>query len=530
MLQKYLRKRKSARYDAHAQGLHTSTATPPHNNREMEDLEFYSPEKEGQNEITSFSEITSKPKDSLSPSSTEQIETTNSETDVPGESRLTNSCSLQVITKLSASTALESPVDPTISNGDASKNLNHSPVENLMEGNGQPTNTTGAAEQSDERERGYDYELVNKERESEEMCPICCLIPRKPQKVECCGYVFCHNCINAEKSCPLCRTDNFRSMRDRKCERKIVSLKVHCPNHNKGCKWTGKLRNVEEHLKKDPTTSGEDRVRGCGYQLSFCDKCEETVMYVRMKTHLEEDCNHRIIACELESIGCDFSGPKYQMANHIQDDMLQHLSLVTRFVKRNEDHIEKLERNNLSQRHSPEMKSNVYLAISVGIVLVCILAAILMHQQQKQNQINEHHHHLSLLQDDWAALEKIQRIKEADLDMKLTDYGLQLNDLNIKLDLLKHDIGDYLHKEMKKMKRELSKELKKIQSMKEAALDMRLTDYAIQLKDLKMKLDLLSKGLHKVSERSNTNYIYDIIKQILRTLLPKFMSDFVPRN
>ena len=30
-------------------------------------------------------------------------------------------------------------MDPTISNGDASKNLNHSPVENLMEGNGQPT-------------------------------------------------------------------------------------------------------------------------------------------------------------------------------------------------------------------------------------------------------------------------------------------------------------------------------------------------------------------------------------------------------
>ena len=218
---------------------------------------------------------------------------------------------------------------------------------------------------------------MNKERESEEMCPICCLIPRKPQKVECCGYVFCHNCINAEKSCPLCRTDNFRSMRDRKCERKIVSLKVHCPNHNKGCKWTGELKNVEEHLKKDPTTSGEDRVRGCGYQLSFCDKCEETVMYVRMKTHLEEDCNHRIIACELESVGCDFSGSKYQMANHIQDDMLQYLSLVTRFVKRNEDHIEKLERNNLSPRHSPEMKSNVYLAISVGIVLVGILAAII---------------------------------------------------------------------------------------------------------------------------------------------------------
>ena len=486
----------------------------------MEDLEFHSPEKEGQKEITSFSEITPKPKDSLTPSSTEQTETINSETGVPGESRLkNNSCSLQVITKLSASSALDSPVDPTITNGDASKDLNNSSVENPhrhMEGNGQPTNTTGAAEQSHEGKRGYDYELVNTENESEEMCPICCLIPRKPQKVECCGYVFCHNCINAEKCCPLCRTDNFRSIWDRKCERKIKSLKVHCPNHNKGCKWTGELRNVEEHLKKDPTTSGEDRVRGCGYQLSFCDKCEETVMYVRMKAHVEEDCNHRIIACEFESVGCDFSGPKYQMPNHIQDDMLQHLSLATRFVKR----------NNSSLRHSPEVKSNVYLVISVGIVLVGILAAILMHQQQ--NQINEH---LSLLQDDWAALEKIQRIKEADLDMKLTDYGLQLNNL--------HDINNDLPKEIEEQKKELSKlsdevhqkvsseiveqqgeishlksnfeelvfdakEFKKTQRIKEADLDMKLTDYGVQLNELNIKLALLKHDidddLHKKME------------------------------
>ena len=563
------------------------TATPPHHNREMEDLEFHSPEKEGQKEITSFSEIIPKPKDSLTPSSTEQTETINSETGVPGESRLkNNSCSLQVITKLSASSALDSPVYPTITNEDASKDLNNSPVENPhrhMEGNGQPTNTTGAAEQSDEGKRGYDYELeqsheggrgydyelVNTENESEEMCLICCLIPRKPQKVECCGYVFCHNCINAEKCCPLCRTDNFRSIWDRKCERKIESLKVHCPNHNKGCKWTGELRNVEEHLKKDPTTSGEDRVRGCGYQLSFCDKCEETVMYVRMKAHLEEDCNHRIIVCEFESVGCDFSGPKYQMPNHIQDDMLQHLSLATRFVKR----------NNSSLRHSPEVKSNVYLAISVGIVLVCILAAILIHQQQKQNQINEHHHHLPLLLDDWAALEKIQRIKEADLDMKLTDcglqlnnlhdidndlskeieeqkkelsklsdevhqevnseiveqqgeishlksnfeelvfdakelkktqrikladldmkltyYGLQLNELNIKLALLEHHIDDDLHKKMEEQKKELSKELMMIQIIKEADLDMKLTNYGLQLKKQKEEMSKLRDEVYR---------------------------------
>ena len=69
---------------------------------------------------------------------------------------------------------MESPIP----NGNANMNLNHSPVENLMEGNGQPTNTTGAAEQSHEGERDYDYELVNTGRESEKMCPICCLIPR----------------------------------------------------------------------------------------------------------------------------------------------------------------------------------------------------------------------------------------------------------------------------------------------------------------------------------------------------------------
>ena len=48
-------------------------------------------------------------------------------------------------------------------------------------------------------------------------------------------------------------------------------------------------------------------------------------------------------------------------------------------------------------------------------------------------------------------------MREADLDMKLTDYGLQLNNLTIRLDLLKHDINDDLQKEMKELKKELSK-------------------------------------------------------------------------
>ena len=157
--------------------------------------------------------------------------------------------------------------------------------------------------------------------------------------------------------------------------------------------------------------------------------------------------------------------------------------------------------------------------------------------QEVSSEILEQWGEISHLKSDFDELvfdakkfKKTQRMKEADLDMKLTDCGLQLNDLTIRLDLLKHHIDDDLHKEMEEQKKELFKKLKKIQSMKEAALDIRLTDYAFQLKDLKMKLDFLIKDLHKVSERSNTKYIYDIIKQILRTLLPKFMSDFVPRN
>ena len=64
--------------------------------------------------------------------------------------------------------------------------------------------------------------------------------------------------------------------------------------------------------------------------------------------------------------------------------------------------------------------------------------------------------------------------------MKLTDYGLQLNNLKIGLDLLKHDIDDDLNKEMEEQK-ELSKKLMKIQRIKEADLDMKLTNYGLQL-------------------------------------------------
>lgn len=70
---------------------------------------------------------------------------------------------------------------------------------------------------------------------SECQCSICHSIPQKPS---CCGHAFCYSCVGAQTVCPLCR-DNLN---------KLLESKTCCPNLDKGCEWTGKLRAVDQHL------------------------------------------------------------------------------------------------------------------------------------------------------------------------------------------------------------------------------------------------------------------------------------------
>ena len=94
-------------------------------------------------------------------------------------------------------------------------------------------------------------------------CPVCLTSFKEINEVcqaTCCGNHFCHQCTdrlkNSMAKCPNCRSDNFDATLDRFFLRLYLSLEVRCYYSNTGCKWTGELRQLDEHVKKNCTSGG----------------------------------------------------------------------------------------------------------------------------------------------------------------------------------------------------------------------------------------------------------------------------------
>ena len=62
------------------------------------------------------------------------------------------------------------------------------------------------------------------------LCLICSRVLREPELTDCCGNHYCASCLkrwlNSSRSCPLCRENDFSTLRDKKTERVVQSLQV----------------------------------------------------------------------------------------------------------------------------------------------------------------------------------------------------------------------------------------------------------------------------------------------------------------
>ena len=143
---------------------------------------------------------------------------------------------------------------------------------------------------------GYSYQFV--EEPSEDVkCPICLLVLRDPHLTECCGHNFCEYCITEAKkrnsSCPQCRDKDFKSIRDRKEERKILSLLVYCDYRRDGCTWKGAVKTINDHISHG-RLAGE-----CNHVLLSCpNSCGVKLKRSRMRNHIKEKCNLRSYTCK----------------------------------------------------------------------------------------------------------------------------------------------------------------------------------------------------------------------------------------
>ena len=151
-----------------------------------------------------------------------------------------------------------------------------------------------------------------------------------------------------------------------------------CPNHERGCKWTGKKNDLDQHVNKLPRNAQSEadsveEVEGCEYRLEVCPDCQKEVALKFMEAHLQEDPNHQVVPCELKHAGCNFECPCYQMVQHKESKMLYHLSLINGLAKENRDN--RLAKEERDKRDKLERKSRAFaLGLTVAFALGLIVA------------------------------------------------------------------------------------------------------------------------------------------------------------
>ena len=86
--------------------------------------------------------------------------------------------------------------------------------------------------------------------------------------------------------------------------------KVTCSNSSKGCKWEGKLADLDRHLNVKPTT--KKQLEGCPHSEIECCFCFEVFERCFIDIHQSNECPKRECKC----VHCEFVASFEEMARH----------------------------------------------------------------------------------------------------------------------------------------------------------------------------------------------------------------------
>ena len=145
---------------------------------------------------------------------------------------------------------------------------------------------------------------------------------RNPRQTDC-GHIFCEVCIGQaqvshKQVCPECKqTTNFISPHE-SLRRLLNDLQVQCTSQDKEgvCDWTGKLRELDNHLNLNPTSS-DQLLTGCKFVS---------------------------LQCEFSYAGCEAEMSRNNMAIHMEENQSHHIELLAEKVKKQDRHIREQDR------------------------------------------------------------------------------------------------------------------------------------------------------------------------------------------
>ncbi len=267
-----------------------------------------------------------------------------------------------------------------------------------------------------EREEGFKCEFLEPPPSVlQTECPICHQIIQDPHQVTCCGYSYCHSCIEQiranKRPCAKCNSENFDDFPDKRLKNTLYAFKVHCSHKREGCEWTGELGQLDEHLNTNPLpektlegcqavqiscshcgekksrrelgnhqdncskrpisceyckeyTSHQDNViynhwPVCGsFPLSCPNKCGSTLQRQNLESHTANECSLATIDCDFQHVGCTVKLPRQDMSKHVKDNLTVHISLLAISHTKQYDQMKKLTQENKSMKNEIENLNN----------------------------------------------------------------------------------------------------------------------------------------------------------------------------
>ena len=190
-----------------------------------------------------------------------------------------------------------------------------------------------------------DYDFV--EQPSQDFfCPVTLELLLEPQLTSCCGH---HLSLEASsrlqregKACPLCNETGWSTVLDKFHRRRVHELRVRCPHSDSGCDWVGEVNGVERHAGCCPKRAWECQY--CGLKCTYgegegehwptCSKFPEpcpngcelgSVERCNVEQH-RSVCSLEPVCCEMREFGCSAVVPRKDLATHMRESELQHLT------------------------------------------------------------------------------------------------------------------------------------------------------------------------------------------------------------
>ena len=179
-------------------------------------------------------------------------------------------------------------------------------------------------------------------------CPVTMELLMEPQLTSCCGH---HLSAEASarlqregKACPMCNEQQWTAALDKYHRRRAREICVRCPHKRSGCDWEGEVGDLERHAASCPKrpwkcphcavryTYGEGEGKHWPACRKFPEPCPNgcevgSVERCYLEQHHKE-CPLEPVACEMREFGCSAVVPRKDLATHMMESELQHLTAM----------------------------------------------------------------------------------------------------------------------------------------------------------------------------------------------------------